>query len=290
MQAQNTMAVAKARIAPEALTWAAWVVIFGLVAALYAGVIADLAHEWWTIDASSYGMLIPPIALYIIYLRWNQTMAAPACTDLRGMFLTFFGCLLFLTGKLAAEFFLTRVSFVIVLAGITWTFWGLTRFRTIAFVFVLLSTMVPLPAIVSNLIAAPLQLFASAIATDLAQTLGVSAFRDGNVIHLATTSLGVAEACSGLNSLSALLVASLLLGFLDNASLVSRIALILLSVPIAIAVNVVRVTGTALLADYRPEFAMGFYHLLSGWFVFIVGFGVLWLIAKLLLKWTGRVA
>ena len=51
--------------------------------------------------------------------------------------------------------------------------------------------MVPLPMIVYNSLAAPLQLFASDLATQLAQMLGVSVYRDGNIIHLATTSLGV---------------------------------------------------------------------------------------------------
>jgi exosortase len=271
-------------------TWAAFAAVVGLISALYVNVIADLAQEWWTVDASSYGMLVPVITGYIVYLRWGLTARTPVRTDLRGLWLTAFACVLFLLGRLAAEFFLSRVSLVVLLAGLTWTFWGLPRFRTLIFAFILLSTMVPLPAIVYNLIAAPLQLFASAMATDLAQAMGASVFRDGNIIQLAKTSLGVAEACSGLNSLSALAVASLLLGFLEDATVLGRIALVMLSAPTAIAVNVVRITGTALLADYRVEFAMGFYHLLSGWLVFVIGFGLLWAMAKVLFKWLGRAA
>jgi exosortase len=122
----------------------------------------------------------------------------------------------------------------------------------------------------------------------VAQLLGVSVYRDGNIIHLATTSLGVAEACSGLHSLSALAVASLLLGFLENASTAGRITVCLLSVPLAIAVNVLRVSGTAVLADYRPELALGYYHAFSGWVVFLAGFGVLWLTAKAVFSFTRR--
>src|SRR6202042_1007342 len=105
------------------------------------------------------------------------------------------------------------------------------RLKTLGFSFVLLLTMVPLPALVFNTVAAPLQLFASSVATEISQLLGVSIYRDGNIIHLATTSLGVAEACSGLNSLSSLVVGSLLLGYLEDASLTGRILLTLLSVP-----------------------------------------------------------
>jgi exosortase len=233
-------------------------------------------------------MLVPPTALYIAYLQRGITFSFPPLPTLRGLWLVAFGCLVFLTGKLAGEFFLARISIVFVLAGLTWTFWGGKRLRTLAFPFVLLATMVPLPSLVYNALAAPLQLLASRIATDLAQMLGVSIFRDGNIIHLATTSLGVEEACSGLHSLPALVVGSLLLGFLANATMVGRILLLVISVPLAIAVNVLRVTGTALLADHEPEFAMGFYHSFSGWLVFVLGFGALWLIGQLFFKWTRK--
>jgi exosortase len=279
---------ARPEISGSLATWIAVASIVGLAATLFADVILDLASEWWTQPEASYGMLVPPTALYIAYLQRNVTFALPAQRTLRGLWLVAFGCIVFLLGKLAGEFFLARISFVFLLAGLAWTFWGTKRFRTLAFPFVLLATMVPLPAIVYNTLAAPLQLFASRIATELAQMLGVSIFRDGNIIHLATTSLGVEEACSGLHSLPALVVGSLLLGFVANASLLGRILLLVVSVPLAIAVNVLRVTGTAVLADYRPEFAMGFYHSFSGWLVFVCGFGALWLIGQLFFKWTRK--
>jgi exosortase len=266
--------------------WITFALIGGLIAALYVQVLPDLASDWWNDEAASYGMLVPPIALYIAYLRRKITLSIPAKPDHRGLCLVALSCLVLLSGKLASEFYLTRISLVLLLAGIAWTFWGFARFRTLSFPLLLLCTMVPLPAVLYNTMAAPLQLFASSIATSLAQSLGVSIYRDGNIIHLANTSLGVAEACSGLHSLSAMVVASLLLGFLEDASVLGRILLLIISVPLAIAVNVLRVTGTALLADYRLEFALGFYHVFSGWLVFVMGFGLLWLLGKGLSKWT----
>jgi exosortase len=268
--------------------WIKIAVTVGLIAALYSFILPDLAWEWWTVDASSYGMLIPPIALYLVWIRRQTIVAIPAQPDGRGLALVAAACFVFLLGQLAAEFFLARISFVLLLAGLTWTFWGFARLKAMTFPFILLLTMVPLPGLVYNSVAAPLQLLASTTATDIAQLLGVSIYRDGNIIHLATTSLGVAEACSGLNSLSSLVVGSLLLGYLEEASITGRILLTLLSVPLAIGVNVVRVAGTAVLADYRPEYAMGFYHLFSGWLVFVMGFGMLWLLGKLIFRLTGK--
>jgi exosortase len=142
--------------------------------------------------------------------------------------------------------------------------------------------MIPLPVIIFNWVALPLQLFASSCAAILAQMAGITVYQDGNVINLAHVSLGVEEACSGLNSLSALTVASALLGFVMCTRLRSRILLVFLGIPLAIGVNVLRITGTAILADFHEEFALGFYHLFSGWLIFLVGFGLLYLTAKAL--------
>jgi exosortase len=264
--------------------WLETTLIAGLIVLLYSQIIPDLVSDWWTQPALSYGLLIPPLALYIAGLRRFVTFSIPAQRSWSGCWLVAFACLVFLAGSLSAEFFLSRISLVLLLAGLVWTFWGMARLRTLAFPFLLLATMVPLPQMVYNTVSAPLQLFASQVATDLAQALGVTVFRDGNIIHLAQISLGVAEACSGLSSLSAMVVASLLLGFLAAASIAGRILLLVLSVPLAIAVNVLRVTGTAVLADYQTDFALGFYHAFSGWLVFLVGLGALWALSKLLFR------
>src|SRR5260370_26424709 len=120
--------------------------------------------------------------------------------------------------------------------------------------------MIPLPVMVYNSLAAPLQLLASDLATRIAQGFGVSVFRDGNIIQLAGVSLGVAEACRGLNSLSALLVGSLLLGYLLCSRTASRMALFAVAIPLAIGVNILRVAGTPLPAYYNQQFPLGLYH------------------------------
>ena len=265
--------------------WSKVIAVLVLIALLYYRVLAGMAHDWWTQPAWSHGLLIPPLALYIAWIRRANTLAEPPVLDGRGLFLVIGACLCYMLGKLGAEFFLARMSFVGLVAGLIWTFWGSRRLRTLAFPLLLLATMVPLPVIVFNALAAPLQLFASACATNLVQVIGISVYRDGNIINLAHTSLGVAEACSGLNSLSALVVSSLLIGFLACIRFRTRMALALLSIPLAIFVNVIRVTGTAIIADFHEEFALGFYHSFSGWLIFCVGFGALYGIASLLHAW-----
>jgi exosortase len=268
--------------APSYLVLLKVTLVTALTAILFTAVLVDMAHDWWTEPELSQGMLLPPLALYIAWINRAETLRYSVAHDNRGLLVTAFACLMFLFGRFASEFFLLRFSFVILLVGLAWTFWGLPRLRTMMFPFLLLATMVPLPVMIYNSLAAPLQLFASDLATRIAQSFGISVFRDGNVIQLAGTSLGVAEACSGLNSLSALLVASILLGFLMCSRVLPRLMLLILAVPLAIAVNIVRVAGTAIIADYNQEFAEGFYHSFSGWLVFMAGFGGLYILARAL--------
>lgn len=253
-----------------------------LLLLIYVESLRGLAADWANDPGASFGMLIPPMALYVAWLLRKRTLATLAEEDGRGLAIVFVGCLLFLIGRLGAEYFITRVSLVIVLAGLTWTFWGARRLRTVAFPFVLLLTAIPIPALIYNKIAIPLQLFASAMSTHLIRGFGLTVYRDGNIIELPGISLGVAEACSGLSSLSSLIVAALLVGFLQCRRSITKVLLVAISVPIAIALNVLRISGTAVLAVYHEDLAMGFYHSFAGWLVFVISFGALVLVCRFL--------
>lgn len=277
-QEQSPSAVGGSR---SYLLWFQIAVVSSLICILFAKALFDMALEWWRWPQLSQGMLLPPLALFVAWIERRRILSYPATADYRGTFVTALACCMFVLGKLASEFFLMRISFVILLAGLIWTFWGARRLRALGFPLLLLACMVPLPAVIYNSVAAPLQLFASDVASRMAQAAGVSVFRDGNIIQLAGISLGVAEACSGLSCLSALVVGGLLLGYLLCTRKLSRILLLFAAVPLAIAVNVVRVAGTAVLADYNQAFAMGFYHAFSGWLVFLAGILVLYAFARI---------
>jgi exosortase len=246
-----------------------------LVAALYGDVVRSWIQDWWEIESYSHGFLAAAIAGYIAWRQRKGTLALPAEPTSKGLYLTGFSLLLYMIGRLGSEFFTTRISLVFLLCGLIWTFWGLPRLRRFAFPLLLLASVIPPPIIIYNKLSAPLQLLASNIATQLAQALGASVYRDGNVIQLANTSLGVAEACSGLRSLASLTVGALLLGYVEQLGMKTRVLVFFLSIPIAVMFNVLRVAGTALLAEQNPELAMGYYHTLSGWLVFVAGFGAL---------------
>jgi len=256
--------------------------VAALIAILYADVVPSMIAVWWNDPGYSHGLLIPPLAAYIAWLHREQLFAERAQPDARGLLLTASACLCYIVGRLGAEFFLTRLSLVILIAGLVSTFWGFPRLRKLAFPLFLLVTMVPLPAILYNRLAAPLQLFASAVSTGSLQAAGITVFRDGNIIHLAQNTLGIAEACSGLRSLLSLTVLALVMGYVWCSTAGTRAAVFLLAIPTAIGVNVLRIVGTAVVSERDPKLAEGFYHVFSGWLVFLAGFALLFAFAKTL--------
>jgi len=257
-------------------------VVATVITLLYGRILADLVVDWWTIPSYSHGIVILPLSLLIISWNRRSLLAIPVSPDNRGLLITAFACVLYAAGQLGAEFFLQRSSFAVLLSGLIVTFWGTRRAAKLALPLLLFASTIPLPAILYNLLAAPLQVLASRVATEVAQEFGVAAYRDGNIISLSQITLGVAEACSGLNSLSALMVGSVLLGFLNFQRPLPRWILFLAAIPLSIMVNVIRVAGTAILADYNPALALGLFHSFSGWLVFTAGFASLYFLSMLL--------
>jgi exosortase len=136
--------------------------------------------------------------------------------------------------------------------------------------------MVPLPAVVFNQLAFPLQLLASSAGEAVLAASGVAVLREGNVLVLPTTTLEVVQACSGIRSLVSLLTLAIILGKLTEPRVWARVALAVLALPVAIAANAARVAGTGLAAEWiSPQAAEGFFHEFSGWVMFVVAFALL---------------
>jgi len=251
-----------------------------LIGLLYAEILVRLLVSCWSEPAQSQGLLILPLAAYIAIVRRERTLSIPVAPDNRGMIVIAMAAVLYVLGVLGADLFLPRLSFVVLLSGLVWTFWGTQRLRTLIFPLALFATMIPIPSLVYDGLSLPLKLLASHAAARIGQLLGLVIYQEGNIIQLARISFGVEEACDGMNAMVALVVSSLLLGALIPSRLPARLALPVLAVPVAIVANIVRIAGTAILADIHEQLALGFYHSFSGWLVFLFGFGALYALLK----------
>ncbi len=243
---------------------------------LYLPVLANLVYQWRTDESYSHGFLIPIVSAYLVWERRHRIRRCPHRAFPWGYGVLLLGLALFLLGRAATFGYPTRLSFLIVLVGLVLFVAGPAVVRTLSFPLAYLLFMVPLPAILLNTIAFPLQLLAARTATVTLDLLNVPVLQEGNIIDLPTTRLEVTEACSGLRSLVSLLALAVIYAYMIRRTWRDRLLLTLSAIPIAVVANAARVTLTGLLAQlYGPQAARGFYHVFSGWIVFLVAFGLL---------------
>jgi exosortase len=250
---------------------------------LYWPVLSRLSQDWMQDDNYSHGFFIIPLALYFAWDRRARLAGLPLAPSASGLVVVLAGLAVLLAGLFGAELFLTRVSMIAVIAGAVVFLAGWAPLRVLAFPLSFLLLMIPIPAILFNQVAFPLQLFASEIGQATMAAFGIPVLREGNVIVLAHTTLEVAEACSGIRSLISLLTLGLTYGYFVDPRGAARALIALAAVPIAVLVNGARVAGTGIAAHYYgPQAAEGFFHTFSGWMVFIVAFLLVFGVAHLL--------
>jgi exosortase len=263
----------------------AFLLILGVLGGLYADVLSHLSRQWSAEQDYSHGFLVPFISAYLLWERRNRLVGLPLAPSCWGIGLLGLGLFMLILGSASAELFLQRSSLIVVISGLVLLLLGSSFLRVLLFPIAFLFFMVPLPAIVMNAVAFPLQLFAARTATFCLFNFGIPVLREGNVIVLAGTTLEVAEACSGIRSLQALLALGVIYAYFSQRVIWKRWTLVALAVPIAILANAFRVTGTGMLAHYwGVEAAEGFYHTFSGWLIFVVAFILLLSCGRVLAK------
>ncbi len=268
----------------------------GAVAFLYATVLGKLGRDWWNDENYSHGLLVPFVICAILWRDWDVLAAVRRDPSrLLGIGAIVSGLALLLAGTLGAELFTSRISLVVLLAGIVLYFFGRKVLSFLAVPFALLVLSIPIPQIVFNRIAFPLQIWASQIAVWAIQLFEVPTLRKGNVIEILprggieTISLEVVEACSGIRSLMTLVTLALILGYFTRTDgarpgfgnmsardIVRGLVLMAIAVPVAVITNAARVAAIGYFTYSQGRQATeGFWHDASGWLVFIVALALL---------------
>lgn len=281
---------------------------------VYFTVLVKLGRDWWTDENYSHGLLIPFIIGFIIWQdrkRFSEQQSKRAVSI--GALLIGISLLSLWAGTAGAELFVQRASIVLMLAGVGIYFFDFRVLRTVAVPLLLLALAIPIPQMIFNRIAFPLQLFASKCAVSAMTFFQIPVLRQGNVIELMPLGakepkrLAVVEACSGIRSLMTLVTLAVVYAYFTrpksptsptNSSLSSpekrnvqrgdklkfvrqftfwrAVILVAAAVPIAILTNAVRVSGTGVLAHYYgTKVADGFFHSFSGWVIYIAAAALL---------------
>src|SRR5688572_12629953 len=300
------------------------VAIAAALAFVYFAVLMKLGRDWWSDENYSHGLLVPFIIGFIVWQERKRFTAQQRTSTLWvGVVFVSLALLALWAGTAGAELFVQRASLLLMLAGIVIYFFGFRIIQVVAVPMLLLALAIPIPQIIFNKIAFPLQLFASKCAVAAMSFFEIPVLRQGNVIELMPLGatepkrLAVVEACSGIRSLMTLVTLAVVYAYFtrprdpqspsDGADSTLKpqpkffatfgfwrsVILIVSAVPIAILTNAARVSGTGVLAHYYgTKVADGFFHSFSGWVIYIVAAALLfatgWTLDKFGRLWTHK--
>jgi len=270
--------------------WWQAVVLILLMIWLYSSIVFHLALQWWQDPNFSHGFFVPAFSIFVLWRDRSRLLSLPRQPSSWGLLIVAFSMCVLIVGVLGAELFLSRVSLLLLLAGLIVVFFGTGYFRAVLFPLSFLLLMIPIPTIVFNQITLPLQILASKAAAAFLPWLGVPVLREGNIINLPAMSLEVAEACSGIRSLVSLVTLAAIYGYAVSSMKWLRVALVLAAVPIAVVANSLRIVVTGLLVQYwSPDKAEGFFHSFSGLLMFLASLAMLFVLQQALVRgYRGR--
>jgi exosortase len=260
-------------------------------AILFAQPFILLVRDWWTLPESGHGLLLGPVA---VWLAWKAGIRRGAAGNVAlGLTMLVMAVVIRYMSGLAAELFTMRASMVLALGGLTVYHFGFRQLLHWWLPFLLICLAIPLPELITQALALPLQFKASELGAALLRTRDIPVLLTGNVIRIPGQELFVTEACSGLRSLTALLSLAVLMGGLMLRLPLLRVLLVAIAIPIAILINGVRVFLTGFLVYFvDPKLGTGFMHLTEGWLLFVISFafigGATWLALVAERYWTSR--
>jgi exosortase len=252
----------------------------------YWSTLSSLVHRWNTDPNYSHGYFVPLVSLYLFYQSIERR--SPSFPAVRGgswigsTLLIVAIAMLWLT-TLLPSLIIESASMLLALLGGVYLVWG----RSIGHLAIapvgFLVFMVPWPSKLYSQAAFPLQLAISKFASILLTMMGIPVLCDGSLIHLPGQTMHVAEACSGMRQLTAFLAMAAATALIIERPLWCRMIVLAFAVPVAVLVNITRVTSMALAHHVGyGEWTEGAMHTIEGMGMVLVGLGLLMGLVKLL--------
>lgn len=259
------------------------VLVAALVGTVYGRTFITLVRTWDTNPNYSHGYLIPPVAVFLFWREWKRFVAAMSRGSSWGLALIVAALLGHVASIRAGVFMTQGYSLVLLLFGLSLFMFGGAATKRVWFPLGYLVFMLPMPPYLVNVVSFQLKVFAARAGGFAAMKLGIPLVRSGMTIHLPAGSLRIADPCSGLRSLIALVALGALFAYLSEGSAWKRSVLLASSVPLAVAANIVRIAVLCVVASvWGIDAALGFFHDVSGLMLFLIAFAGLVIVKRLL--------
>jgi exosortase len=257
--------------------------------AVYYQALQILVTKWASSDEYSHAFLVVPIISYIIWGKRKFFSNNSADYSSPGLLLIISSLACYLFALLTHVNTIILLSMFLTIVGILLYFSGIKAFKEFATPLLLSLLLIPIPEQLYISLTFPLQLKVSEISEIIIRMFSVPMLREGNVVNIPKMSFEVIEACSGLRSMIALLTLSVIMGSFSVKNFSSKLILVVVSIPLAILVNIIRVVSMILLYHFFGlDLGKGMLHTLSGLLVFLLAITILFFLQKVLEFWERK--
>jgi exosortase len=260
-----------------------WVLLGGSVLWAYLPVFREMAGAWLNNPQYSHAYLVPAFSAYLLWRSRQGAFQGEARPVWWGLVPLLVGTSLRLCGAYFYVGWLEAISLLPVLWGAALLLggWQGLRWSWVAVAFLVF--MIPLPHRVETSLSQPLQQVATVASTNVLQTMGLPAFREGNVIVLNDSRIGVVEACNGLGMMLLFFALAVGVALVVERPWLDRAAVVLSAAPIAVLANVARIVATSVLYETAGQrWGDMVFHDLAGWLMMPLALGILWLEMKMI--------
>ena len=278
-----------ARPVNSRLAWLALgVTVLGALV-LYAPLVAGMAAEWSEFPSLSHGFAVPVISAYLLWRRRDSLAKLPIEGSILGLPLIVFALAMLVIGSLGGEPFVARLSLPLVLFGAVLFLMGgaITRQSWVAIAY--LAFMVPLPYLTLRALTYQSRLFDAGITAQALGWLGIPVLRDGVMLHLPNMTLEVADDCSSVPAIAALLALGAAYSQVQSRPTWIRALLTISAAPLGLLSNIIRLILTSISAYYFGPIALNnVIHKFNGTSVFLATVLLLVLLDALLVRVRAR--
>ena len=258
-------------------------IIMILWVAVFYPLYPELVASWLEGSNNSHGLMVPFISSFFVWQKRRELSRIIPEPDIRGAIILYASLIIYLLTYAGGVAVFARSMIVVSIIGLVLYNFGLKALKKILFPLLFLFFMIPIPISIISLISLPLRRMATDISAFLIRLTSIPTYQEGNMLYFAETQLEVAEACSGINSITAMLMLGTVLVYIKPMTRMGQIVLLGSTIPIAMLANIVRVTGTGILAHFFGKtVARGFLHEFSGMAVFAFGLVMLLITYKLI--------
>ncbi len=250
------------------------------ISLLFFPALKSMFAIWMADSNNSHGIIVPLIAAYIAYKikfgdkrRVINSASCGRASFVIGLVSLVLSILLYFLGYFTDILFFNHIAFVFAMQSAVLALFGAEVFYTYLFPLFFLYFMVPIPVSIYAKVALPMQLFATKLSVFILGFTHIPVSADGNIIRIGGEMLTVAESCSGLRSLTVFIMLSVLFAYVADVSALKRVLIVAVSIPIAIAGNILRIVALSFVAYiYGAKTAIHLIHDVSGYVMFFIAF------------------